>query len=185
MTSLNQASDRTKQTEEQQYTEEQYRTIQKQIPRLRPNTPPVCKNKRSYELITRRTASDTGKVFYECQICRKITNGYGNLNKHCRIHTGEKPYHCTVCGKAFSDKSGYDVHYRIHTGIKPYKCSVCKREFRSSTGLNSHSCIRKSFTCELCQKTFRDQWGLQFHEDKYHGGGDLDMGYCIKLRWTV
>ena len=93
---------------------------------------PVCKNKRSYELITRRTASDTGKVFYKCQICRKITNGYGNLNKHCRIHTGEKPYHCTVCGKAFSDKSGYDVHYRIYAGIKPYKCSVCKREFRSS-----------------------------------------------------
>ena len=98
-----------KQAEEQQYTKDQYRTIQKQIPRLRPNTPPVCKNKRSYKLITRRTASDTGKVFYEC---RKITNDYHNLNKHCRIHTGEKPYHCTVCKKAFSDKSDYDVHYR-------------------------------------------------------------------------
>ena len=105
MTSLNQASDRTKQTEEQQYTEEQYRTIHKQIPRLRPNTPPVCKSKRSYELITRRTASDTGKVFYECQICRKITNGYGNLNKHCRIHTGENHTIARFVEKPFQIKA--------------------------------------------------------------------------------
>ena len=170
-----QASGNMKQAEEQQYTEEQYRTIQKQIPRLRSNTPPVCRNKRSYELITRRTASDTGKVFYECQIRRKITNDYGNLKKHCRIHTGEKPFHCAVCGKAFSDQSDYDVHYRIHGGIKPYDCNVCGRAFRRSTKLNSHSCARKSYTCDLCDKTFRDLWKLQFHEEKYHGGGDMDM----------
>ena len=156
-------------------TEEQYRTIQKQIPRLRPNTPPVCKNKRSYKLITRRKASDTGKVFYDCLICRKITNDYGNLNKHCRIHMGEKPYHCTVCGKAFSDKSDYDVHYRLHTGIKPYECMVCGRAFRSSTKLNSHSCARKSYTCDLCDKTFRNLWKLRFHEEKYHRGEDMHL----------
>ena len=71
MTSLNQASNRTKQTEEQQYTEEQYRTIQKQTPRLR-NIPPVCSNKRSYKLIIQQTASDTRKPFYECEICGKL-----------------------------------------------------------------------------------------------------------------
>ena len=39
--------------------QEQYRTIQKQIPKLRNNTPPVCRNKRSYELIIQRTAYQT------------------------------------------------------------------------------------------------------------------------------
>ena len=160
-------------SEEQQYTEEHYRTIQKQFPRLRNNIPPVCRNKRSYELISRRTASDTGKVFYECQICRKITDDYTNLNKHCRLHTGEKSFRCSVCGKAYSDKSNYDIHNRIHSGMKPYKCNICGRAFRSSTSFNSHSCTHKSYTCDLCDKAFRDLWKLRFHEEKYHGGGDI------------
>ena len=101
--------------QDQQYTEKQNCTIQKQIPMLKRNTPPVCSNKRSYELIIRRIASDTGKAFYECEICGKITPAYGNLNKHCRLHTGEKPFHHDVCNKAFSDKSAYEVYHRIHS----------------------------------------------------------------------
>ena len=145
MTSSNQASNSTKQAEEQQYTEKQYRTIQKQIPRLRNNSPPACSNKRSYELIIQRTASDTGKPFYECEICGKTTPHYSNLNKHSRIHTGERPFRCDACGKAFSDRSGYEVHCRIHSGIKPYDFNVCGRASRTSTNLKSHSCAHKPY----------------------------------------
>ena len=110
----NQASDSTKQLKEQQYTEEHYRAIQKHTPRLRNNTPPICTNRRSYELIIRRQASDTGKTFFECEICGRVTTDYFNLNKDCRLHTGEKPFKRNECEKAFSDRSDYDVHCRTH-----------------------------------------------------------------------
>ena len=71
MTSLNQASDRTKQTDEQQYTEEQYRTIQKQTPRLRKNTPPVCRNKQSYELTHDEQQQTPGKCFTNAKFAVK------------------------------------------------------------------------------------------------------------------
>ena len=80
------------QNQKHQYTGEHYRMIQKHTPKLKKNTPPVCINKRSYELIIRRQASDTGEPFFECEICGKVTTEYGNLNKYCRIHMGEKPY---------------------------------------------------------------------------------------------
>ena len=120
MTSSNQTCDSTKQLKEQQYTEERYHAIQKHTPKLRKNTPPVCTNRRSYELIIRRQASDTKKTFFECKICGKVTTDYSNLNKHCRLHTGEKPFKCNVCEKAFSDRSDYDVHCRRCASKKNY-----------------------------------------------------------------
>ena len=110
-----QASDNVKHTEEKRYTEKEYRTIQEEFPKLMRNTPPVCRNIRSYELIRRRIASDTRKAFYECQICGKITKEYGNLNKHCKIHTGQKPYQCTFCGKGFSNTDVYNAHWTTHS----------------------------------------------------------------------
>ena len=56
-----QASNNAKHTEEKQYTEKEYRTIQEEFPKLRRDTPPVCRNKRGYELITRRIASANSK----------------------------------------------------------------------------------------------------------------------------
>ena len=92
--------------------------------------PPVRTNRRSYELIIRRQASDTGKTFFECEICWRVTTDYSNLNKHCRLHTGEKPFKCNECEKAFSDRSDYDFHCRTHG----------EKTNRTTSNLKSHSC---------------------------------------------
>ena len=160
MISSNQPSDRTKQLKEQQYTEEQYRAIQKQIPRLRNNTPPVCTNRRSYEFIIRRQASDTGKTFFECEICGRVTTDYSNLNKHCRLHTREKPFKCNECKKAFSDRSDYDVHCRTH-GDKTN---------RTTSNLKSHSYTQKiSYVCCMCGEKFSSLENLhQHYQEELH-----------------
>ena len=110
MASSSQTNNSTKQLKERECTDEQYRAMMKNNKRLRNNTPPVCANRRSYELIIVRRALDTKRPFFECEICGRVTMDYANLNKHCRIHTGEKPFKCRVCGKAFSDSSDCDAH---------------------------------------------------------------------------
>ena len=154
MTSSNQASGSTKQLREKQYTEEHYRAIQKHTPRLTNNTPPVCTSRRSYELIIRRQASDTGKTFFECEICGRVTTDYSNLNKHCTLHTGEKPFKCNECEKAFSDRSDYDVHCRTHG----------EKTNRTTSNLKSHSCTQKiSYVCCMCEEKFPSLEKLDRH----------------------
>ena len=90
MTSSNQASDSTKQLKEQQYTEEHYRAIQKHTPRLRNNTPPVCTNRRSYELIIRRQASDTGKNVFRMRNLRESNYGLFQSKQTLQTTYGRK-----------------------------------------------------------------------------------------------
>ena len=105
----------TKQAKDVEYTEEQYRLIMKhKNKRLRHNTRPVCTDKKSYELIIIRKASDTKRPFYECKICGRVTTDYGNLNKHCRIHTGDKRFKCCLCEKTFTDSSHRSAHCLNH-----------------------------------------------------------------------
>ena len=104
----------TKQVKDGEYTKEQYRIMMKNNKRLKNNTPPVCTDRRSYELIIIRRASDTKRSFFECEICGRITTDYANLNKHCRLHTGDKRFRCPKCGKTFSDSSNRDAHCLGH-----------------------------------------------------------------------
>ena len=53
------------------YTEEQYRAIMKRNQKLSNNAPPGCVNKRSYELIILREASDTKKRFLNVKYVEK------------------------------------------------------------------------------------------------------------------
>ena len=138
------------------FTEEQYRAIQKQIPRLRNNTSPICTNRRSYELIIRRQASDTGKTFFDCEICGRVTTDYSNLNKHCRLHTVEKPFKCNECEKAFSDRSDYVVYCRTHG----------EKTNRTTSNLKSHSCTQKisyAYVCCMCEEKFPSLEKLNRH----------------------
>ena len=102
-------------SKDKEYTEEQYRLVMKHHNRrLRKNAPVVCTDKKSYELILIRRATDTKRQFFQCEICGRVTTDYSNLNKHCRIHVGDKRYKCCLCGKAFTDSSVRDKHCLAH-----------------------------------------------------------------------
>ena len=114
MASSSETCNSTKQVKDVEYTEEQYRIIMKHNKRVRKNAPALHTDKKSYELIMVRQASDTKKTFFQCKICGRVTTDYGNLNKHCRIHTGDKRFKCCLCGKAFTDSSDRTAHCLKH-----------------------------------------------------------------------
>ena len=114
MASSSETNNSTKQVKDGEYTEEQYRIMMKNNKRLKNNTRPVCTDRQSYELIMVRRASDTKRLFFECEICGRVTTDYANLNKHCRLHTGDKRFKCCVCGKAFTDSSNRNTHCLDH-----------------------------------------------------------------------
>ena len=99
---------------DKEYTEEQYRLVIKHCNRKLRNPHVVCPDKKSYELILIRRATDTKRKFFQCKYCGRVATNYSNLNKHCRIHVGDKRYKCCLCGEAFTDSSVRNRHCLAH-----------------------------------------------------------------------
>ena len=74
----------------------------------------------------------------QCEICGKIFNQSGNLNRHRVVHTRERPFKCDVCGKGFSQKSHARTHQTVHTGVKAFECHYCNKRFSQLGHLNGH-----------------------------------------------
>eukprot|EP00039_Didymoeca_costata_P001621 m.53855 g.53855 ORF g.53855 m.53855 type:complete len:349 (+) comp10884_c0_seq3:245-1291(+) len=75
---------------------------------------------------------------YQCDICGKIFNQSGNLNRHRVVHTRERPFKCQICGKGFSQKSHVRTHQTVHTGLKAFECKYCDKKFSQLGHLNGH-----------------------------------------------
>ena len=112
-------------SKDKEYTEEQYRTLMKNNKRVK-NAAGVCPDRKNYELIITRRATDTKRKFFQCEICERITTDYGNLLKHCRMHVGDKRYKCCVCGKGFTDSSNRDKHCLAHDENYFWHHSSCR-----------------------------------------------------------
>ena len=71
---------------------------------------------------------DFGRIdikLYECKVCKKTFNKYGNRARHMKIHTDDKKHECNICRRRFMYPSELTKHRRVHTGERPYKCVIC------------------------------------------------------------
>ncbi|XP_024905959.1 PR domain zinc finger protein 15 [Pteropus alecto] len=65
------------------------------------------------------------KYIHPCEICGRIFNSIGNLERHKLIHTGVKSHACEQCGKSFARKDMLKEHMRVHDNIREYLCAEC------------------------------------------------------------
>ncbi|KAM7374815.1 hypothetical protein PAMP_007452 [Pampus punctatissimus] len=91
------------------------------------------------------------KYIHPCEICGRIFNSIGNLERHKIIHTGVKSHSCDKCNKSFARKDMLKEHLRVHDDIRDFLCAECGKGI-------------KDFMCELCGKTFSERTTLETHK---------------------
>nr|XP_008510824.1 PREDICTED: PR domain zinc finger protein 15-like [Equus przewalskii] len=65
------------------------------------------------------------RYIHPCEMCGRIFNSIGNLERHKLIHTGVKSHACEQCGKSFARKDMLKEHMRVHDNIREYLCAEC------------------------------------------------------------
>ncbi|XP_010792038.1 PR domain zinc finger protein 15 [Notothenia coriiceps] len=124
------------------------------------------------------------KYIHPCEICGRIFNSIGNLERHKIIHTGVQSHGC--CG--IEHQGAYEwqgvsrkvrpegevnmpEHYKRHTGIKDFMCELCGKTFSERTTLETHKLIHtvgKTWTCATCDKKYLTEYMLQKHVHLTH-----------------
>uniref|UniRef100_A0A3B3ZFV4 Uncharacterized protein n=1 Tax=Periophthalmus magnuspinnatus TaxID=409849 RepID=A0A3B3ZFV4_9GOBI len=151
------------------------------------------------------------QYIHPCEVCGRIFNSYGNLERHKIIHT-VKSHSCDKCGKSFARKDMLKEHLRVHDdirdylcaecgkmktkhalrhhmklhkGIKEYECKECNRKFAQKVNMLKHYKRHtiKDFMCELCGKTFSERTTLETHK-LIHTGKTWTCPTCDKKYLT-
>eukprot|EP00069_Balaena_mysticetus_P021578 bmy_13630T0 len=107
------------------------------------------------------------KYIHPCEICGRIFNSIGNLERHKLIHTGVKSHACEQCGKSFARKDMLKEHMRVHDNIREYLCAECGKGI-------------KDFMCELCGKTFSERNTMETHKLIHTVGKQWTCAVCDK-----
>ncbi|KAI1241475.1 hypothetical protein IHE44_0004948 [Lamprotornis superbus] len=115
------------------------------------------------------------KYIHPCEICGRIFNSIGNLERHKLIHTGVKSHACEQCGKSFARKDMLKEHMRVHDNIREYLCAECGKGAKCVF----HAGI-KDFMCELCGKTFSERNTMETHKLIHTVGKQWTCSVCDK-----
>uniref|UniRef100_A0A2K5CPD3 PR domain zinc finger protein 15 n=2 Tax=Simiiformes TaxID=314293 RepID=A0A2K5CPD3_AOTNA len=127
------------------------------------------------------------KYIHPCEICGRIFNSIGNLERHKLIHTGMKTkhalrhhmklhkgikeYECKECHRRFAQKVNMLKHCKRHTGIKDFMCELCGKTFSERNTMETHKLIHtvgKQWTCSVCDKKYVTEYMLQKHVQLTH-----------------
>ncbi|KAK1344316.1 hypothetical protein QTO34_014882 [Cnephaeus nilssonii] len=103
------------------------------------------------------------KYIHPCEICGRIFNSIGNLERHKLIHTGVKSHACEQCGKSFARKDMLKEHMRVHDNIREYLCAECGKGMKTKHALRHHMKLHKGikeYECKECHRKFA-QKGLK------------------------
>ncbi|XP_054983656.1 PR domain zinc finger protein 15 isoform X2 [Sorex araneus] len=123
------------------------------------------------------------KYIHPCEICGRIFNSIGNLERHKLIHTGVKSHACEQCGKSFARKDMLKEHMRVHDDIREYLCAECGKGMKTKHALRHHMKLHKGikeYECKECHRKFAQKVNMLKHYKRHTGIKDFMCELCGK-----
>ncbi|XP_053161549.1 PR domain zinc finger protein 15 isoform X2 [Hemicordylus capensis] len=123
------------------------------------------------------------KYIHPCEICGRIFNSIGNLERHKLIHTGVKSHACEQCGKSFARKDMLKEHMRVHDNIREYLCAECGKGMKTKHALRHHMKLHKGikeYECTECHRKFAQKVNMLKHYKRHTGIKDFMCELCGK-----
>lgn len=126
---------------------------------------------------------DKPPIVLSCEICQKVFNKQGMLNKHMKQHNKEPArYMCDYCGHEFENRHCLRKHLSSAHKIskKFFKCAVCQKvvpKKREEEHMKFHT-GEKEHQCELCGSQFVTEGLLNTHKKRQHGGLKYACDLC-------
>ncbi|XP_066555641.1 PR domain zinc finger protein 15 isoform X2 [Amia ocellicauda] len=123
------------------------------------------------------------RYIHPCEICGRIFNSIGNLERHKIIHTGVKSHSCDQCGKSFARKDMLKEHLRVHDNIRDYLCAECGKGMKTKHALRHHMKLHKGikeYECKECSRKFAQKVNMLKHYKRHTGIKDFMCELCGK-----
>ncbi|KAM4795603.1 PR domain zinc finger protein 15 [Rhinophrynus dorsalis] len=123
------------------------------------------------------------KYIHPCEVCGRIFNSIGNLERHKLIHSGVKSHGCDQCGKSFARKDMLKEHMRVHDNIREYLCAECGKGMKTKHALRHHMKLHKGikeYECMECHRKFAQKVNMLKHFKRHTGIKDFMCELCGK-----
>ncbi|KAM9320391.1 PR domain zinc finger protein 15 [Gastrophryne carolinensis] len=140
---------------------------------------------RAHMVIHRENLPDpeVQKYIHPCEVCGRIFNSIGNLERHKLIHSGVKSHGCDQCGKSFARKDMLKEHMRVHDNIREYLCAECGKGMKTKHALRHHMKLHKGikeYECTECHRKFAQKVNMLKHYKRHTGIKDFMCELCGK-----
>ncbi|XP_066506502.1 PR domain zinc finger protein 15 isoform X2 [Hoplias malabaricus] len=123
------------------------------------------------------------RYIHPCEMCGRIFNSIGNLERHKIIHTGVKSHCCEQCGKSFARKDMLKEHLRVHDNIREFLCAECGKGMKTKHALRHHMKLHKGikeYECKECNRKFAQKVNMLKHYKRHTGVKDFMCELCGK-----
>uniref|UniRef100_A0A3B4CSS7 PR/SET domain 15 n=1 Tax=Pygocentrus nattereri TaxID=42514 RepID=A0A3B4CSS7_PYGNA len=123
------------------------------------------------------------RYIHPCEMCGRIFNSIGNLERHKIIHTGVKSHSCEQCGKSFARKDMLKEHLRVHDNIRDFLCAECGKGMKTKHALRHHMKLHKGikeYECKECNRKFAQKVNMLKHYKRHTGVKDFMCELCGK-----
>ncbi|KAG9263203.1 PR domain zinc finger protein 15 isoform X1 [Astyanax mexicanus] len=123
------------------------------------------------------------RYIHPCEMCGRIFNSIGNLERHKIIHTGVKNHCCEQCGKSFARKDMLKEHLRVHDNIRDFLCAECGKGMKTKHALRHHMKLHKGikeYECKECNRKFAQKVNMLKHYKRHTGVKDFMCELCGK-----
>ncbi|KAJ8403819.1 hypothetical protein AAFF_G00346870 [Aldrovandia affinis] len=127
--------------------------------------------------------STVQRYIHPCEICGRIFNSIGSLERHRIIHTGVKTHACDQCGKTFARKDMLKEHLKVHESVRDFLCAECGKGMKTKHALRHHMKLHngiKEYECSECSRKFAQKVNMLKHYKRHTGIKDFMCELCGK-----